>query len=121
MLITRTAVILVVVTDDHLRSTIARMVAGRGYDVLTAAHAGHAVLASLELPRVDVALIELAMADVSGLTVAARLRRRNPGLQAIYLAPPGTPACDGVLVRPFSADDLLERLSSTLAINPLAS
>ena len=46
-----------------------------------------------------------------------------PGLRSLYLAKAGTPECEGVLVRPFSRDDLVEKLivatvqhSSTLQV-----
>jgi hypothetical protein len=60
---------------------------------------------------VDVAAIELSMADLSGPALAERLRRHNPEMQAVYLAQSGTPECEGVLVRPFTRDDLLASLA----------
>ena len=54
------------------------------------------------------------MEDVSGPALAERLRRRCPGLRSLYLAKAGTPECEGVLVRPFSRDDLVEKLIVSL-------
>ena len=102
-------------TDADLRAVAARVLGAEGYDVRPAAHAGHAVLAAMQAPPVDVAVIELSMADVSGPALADRLRRQNPGLRAIYLAQPGTPECDGVLVRPFTRDDLLAELALAIS------
>jgi hypothetical protein len=78
--------------------------------VLTAAHAGHAVLACLGAGRVDVLAAELSMDDVSGPGLAERLRRHCPDLRAVYFAKSGTPECEGVIVRPFTRDDLLSML-----------
>ena len=103
-------VVLVVTADRDFREVAARVLGREGYRVLTAAHAGHAVLQSLQT-RVDVAAIELSMEDVSGPALAERLRRHHPALQTVYLAKVGTPECEGVLVRPFTRDDLLAGLA----------
>ena len=68
----------------------------------------------MDAPRVDVAAIELSMEDVSGPVLAERLRRRCPSLRSLYLAKAGTPECEGVLVRPFSREDLVEKLIVSL-------
>ncbi|MBA2259838.1 MAG: hypothetical protein H0W18_13155 [Acidobacteria bacterium] len=107
-------VVLLVTSDRELRESAAIALRMRGYRVLAAQHAGHAVLACIDAPRVDVAAIELSMEDVSGPALAERLRRRCPGLRSLYLAKAGTPECEGVLVRPFSRDDLVEKLIVSL-------
>ena len=109
-------VVLLVTGDRDLRESAAAALRGRGYQVLAAAHAGHAVLACIDAPHVDVAAIELSMEDVSGPVLAERLRRRCPGLRSLYLARAGTPECEGVLVRPFSRDDLVEKLIVELPV-----
>jgi CheY-like chemotaxis protein len=103
-------VILLVTSDRDLRESAAGTLRNRGYRVLSAQHAGHAVLACMEAAHVDIAAIELSMEDVSGPVLAERLRRRCPGLRSLYMAKAGTPECEGVLVRPFSRDDLVEKL-----------
>ena len=102
----RPPVVLLVTSDRDLRESAAARAAEPGYQVLAAPHAGHAVLACMDAPRVDVAAIELSMEDMSGPVLAERLRRRCPGLRSLYLAKAGTPECEGVLVRPFSREDL---------------
>ena len=111
---TNVPVILLVTADRDLREAAAAALNGRGYRVLAAAHAGHAVLACMDVERVDVAAIELSMDDVSGPVLAERLRRRCPGLKSLYLANAGTPEIDGILVRPFSREQLVERLIADL-------
>jgi CheY-like chemotaxis protein len=99
-------VVLVVTSDVNLRAAAARVLSDTGHAVLTAAHAGHAVLACLA-NRVDVLVAELAMDDVSGPGLAARLRRFCPNLYAVYLGNSGTAECEGVVVRPFTREDLV--------------
>ena len=103
-------VVLVVTADRDFREVAARVLGNEGYRVLTAAHAGHAVLHGLQ-SQVDLALIELSMEDLSGPALADRLRRQNPELRTVYLAKAGTPESEGVLVRPFTRDDLLAELT----------
>ena len=103
-------VVLVVTPDANLREAAARVLRREGYRVLTAAHAGHAVLACLEAGRVDMLAVELSMDDVSGPALAERLRRHCPDLRTMYFGQSGTPECEGVIVRPFTRDDLLAAL-----------
>jgi CheY-like chemotaxis protein len=103
----RATVVLVVTPDANLREVSTRVLAREGYRVLNAAHGGHAVLACLEAGHVDVLAVELSMEDVSGPALAERLRRHCPDLRTVYFAKSGTPECDGVIVRPFTRDDLL--------------
>jgi CheY-like chemotaxis protein len=103
-------VVLVVTPDANLREVSSRVLSREGYQVLTAAHAGHALLACLRAGRVDMLAAELSMDDLSGPALADRLRRHCPDLRAIYFAKSGTPECDGVIVRPFTREDLLRML-----------
>jgi len=112
-------VALLVTPDRNLREAAARALERDGYRVLSASHSGHAVLACLEAGNVDVAAIELAMDDVSGPALTERLRRHCPEMRAIFFAKSGTPECEGVLVRPFTRDDLLSRIGlSLVALQP---
>ncbi len=113
-----TPVVLVVTPDAGLREVAARVLTREGYSVLTAAHSGHAVLATLRSGRVDLLATELSMDDVSGPALASQLRRYCPELATVYFANPGSTECEGVLVRPFTRDDLLEALM--LALLPSA-
>jgi DNA-binding response OmpR family regulator len=105
---------LLVTPDTNLREAAGRALEADGYRVLRAAHSGHAVLACLEAGRVDVAAIELSMEDLSGPALAERLRRQCPDMQTLFFAKSGTPECEGVLVRPFTRDDLLARVGLSL-------
>lgn len=107
-------VVLFVSDDENLRQAAQRALRREGFDVVTAGHAGHALLACLN-GRVDIVATELVMRDVSGPALADRLRRHRPDLPVIYLAGPGTLECVGVVVRPFTRDDLVRELDLALA------
>lgn len=111
-------VVMLVTSDADLRQVVGRALEEAGYHVLTVAHAGHAVLACLKGERVDLLLVELATDEVSGPWLAERLRRLCPELQTLYFADAGTPPCEGLLVRPFTRDDLLARIGAEVGAWP---
>jgi DNA-binding response OmpR family regulator len=111
--------VLFVNADADLRTVASRVLEAQGYDVVAVAHSGHAVLYS-RTQQFDVLVAELSGPDVSGPTLAEQLRRHCPGLATVFVAYPGTPeGVDHVLVRPFTGDDLLERIE--LAISTVAA
>ena len=116
-----TPVVLVVTNDGDLREVSARVLGREGYMALTAAHAGHALLACLKAGHIDVLVAELSMDDVSGPALAARLQRHNPEMATVYVASAGTPECEGVLVRPFTRDDLLTAVAVRLAASAVTA
>ena len=107
-------VVLIVSADADLRAAAARVVDREGYRAITAAHAGHAVLACLR-ERIDIVATELCLEEMSGPALAARVRRHSPGVATVYFASAGTHECEGVLVRPFTSDDLVGALVSARA------
>ncbi|CAN5604805.1 MAG: response regulator [Acidobacteria bacterium] len=107
--------VLLVIGDADLRLGAARALEAAGFDVLTAAHSGHALLAAFSAGHIDILAADLSMDDLSGPTLAARLRRHHPALQTLFVAKAGTPECEGLIVRPFTRDDLLEAVSRTLS------
>ena len=108
-------VVLFVSDDENLREAAQRVLRREGFDVVTAGHAGHAVLACLNGGRIDVLATELAMRDTTGAALADRLRRYQRDLPVVYLAGAGTPESVGVVVRPFTRDDLVRALDLALA------
>jgi CheY-like chemotaxis protein len=107
-------VVLIVSADTNMRAAAARVAVREGYRAVTAAHAGHAILASLQT-RIDVLAADLSMEEMSGPALAGKLRRHNPGLGTVYFGNAGTRECDGVLVRPFTSDDLIGALVAARA------
>jgi len=69
------------------------------------------VLACLRAGRVDLLATELSMDDQSGPVLAEKLRRHCPSLATVFFANHGSVECEGVLVRPFTRDDLLAALA----------
>jgi DNA-binding response OmpR family regulator len=110
--------LLLVTPDADLREAGERALNRAGYAVRVAAHSGHALLASLTC-RVDVVITELSAPDISGPALVQLLRKRHPGLRAVFMANPGTPeGLEHVVVRPFTRDDLLARIAATSATSP---
>ena len=91
--------------------------------MLTAAHAGHALLSGLTLDRIDILISEMALDDMPGAALADRLRRNHAGLRSLFMADADTVKGDGLLVRPFTGDDLLSELGalSSSATSPQTS
>jgi len=121
------SVVLFVTEDSDLRTVAERALEAEGFEVVTAAHAGHALLACLAGKHVDVLVTELSMGDMAGPRLARRLRCHYPNLPVIYLADADAREREGpsttvtttlkasVLVRPFTCDDLVRHLASALA------
>lgn len=101
--------LLLVTGNADLRAVAARVLAREGYHVVIAAHSGHALLACLS-GRIDIMVAELALEDMTGPALAETLRRHQPALRAVYLGDAGTSPAEGVIVRPFTRDDLVLQL-----------
>jgi CheY-like chemotaxis protein len=107
--------VLFVNADADLREVVSRVLEDEGYDVRAVAHSGHAVLLS-RTNQFDVIVADLSGPDVSGPVLAAQLRRHYPRLTAVYVANAGTPeGMSHIVVRPFTREDLLERIESALS------
>jgi CheY-like chemotaxis protein len=107
--------ILIVTADENFGAVASRVLQREGYEVVTALHPGHAILAALTKTRIDVLITELRLDDMTGQRLAATLRRYHPELRSLFMAQPATPRQDGVLVRPFTRDELLIELNATPA------
>ena len=53
--------------------------------------------------------------DKPGAALADAIRRHHSELRSIFLADAGTPRRDGIVVRPFTRDDLLLELNAICA------
>lgn len=99
---------LFVSADRDLRDVVTRVLEREGYEVAAVDHSGHALL-RCRLAPVDVLVAELSGPDMSGPSLAERIRRHCPAVGTLYLANAGTLACvQNVLVRPFARDELVE-------------
>jgi DNA-binding response OmpR family regulator len=107
--------VLFVNADADLRAVVSRVLQREGFRVQTAAHSGHALLLCRTM-TFDVVVSELCGPDVSGPSLVEQLRRHHPAMSSVYLGSPGSPeGVDHLLVRPFTRDDLIERIELALA------
>lgn len=110
----RRPVVLFVSEDTNLRAAIGRVLPLEGYDVVTARHSGHALLACLSR-QIDILVTERALVQESGMALARRLKRYQPELRVLYLGPAGGDGHDDdLLARPFTSEDLVARLGAAL-------
>ena len=113
--------ILFVTGNADLRAVVERVLGREGYEITTASHSGHALLAGFECEHIDVLISELQLDGTTGETIAASLRRYHPAIRAVYMADTGTPPRPGVVVRPFTRDDLVREIEACRVISPAAS
>lgn len=109
--------VLFVSHDADLRAVSSRVLRKVGHDVTLAAHAGHAFLACMERNAFDVLVIENEMADGSSAAIVEWVRRRCPTLQVVRMCDPVTTLKGkGIaVVRPFTADDLIDAVLESAA------
>jgi len=107
--------VLIVTEDVNFSAVASRVLREEGYDVATAPHPGHAILFALTRCRLDVLITELQLDDMSGHRLAATLRRYHPQLRSLFMAQPTSFRRDGVLVRPFTREELLIELAAAPA------
>ncbi|RLV04470.1 DNA-binding response regulator [Streptomyces griseocarneus] len=115
-------VVLVVEDDPGVRSTLEQLLRFEGYRVLTAAD-GRQALDVLEQQRPDVAVVDVVMPRLDGLSLCRMLRRRGDRLPVLVLTArhqvgdrvAGLDAgADDYLVKPFATEELLARLRALL-------
>jgi two-component system, OmpR family, response regulator len=112
------------VVDDE--KTILELLAGSlrlaGFEVVTAA-SGKEALRAAAASRPDLVLLDVMMPDGDGFEVVRRMRSSGPDVPVIFLS-----ACDGVrervaglalggddyVTKPFSLDEVLERIRAVL-------
>ena len=114
--------ILIADDDRAIRESLARALGLEGYDVVQA-NDGAAALSLVESAQPDVAVLDVMMPNVDGLTVCRVLRaERNPIPILMLTARTETPdrvagldaGADDYLPKPFDLDELLARLRALL-------
>jgi DNA-binding NtrC family response regulator len=113
--------VLLVTADADLRQAAALALEAAGFEVRTATHSGHATLAALTATRIDVLASDLSGDDLSGPALAERLRRHHPALQTIFFGQSGTPERAGILVQPFTREQLLDAVARTADESPTSA
>src|SRR5262245_9188105 len=81
--------LLIVDDDEQLRQTLARRFQRQGMTV-TAAGSAEEALEKVDQVRCDVALLDLHLPGLSGIDLLARLKERQPQLEAIMLTAHGS-------------------------------
>ncbi|TLF76887.1 response regulator transcription factor [Nocardia cyriacigeorgica] len=116
------ASVLVVEDDPHVRSTLDQLLRFEGYRVHLAAD-GRQALELLERSRPDLAVVDVVMPELDGLSLCRMLRRRGDRLPILVLTArhqvgdrvAGLDAgADDYLAKPFAIDELLARLRALL-------
>jgi two-component system response regulator MprA len=114
----------VLIADDDraIRDALTRALGLEGYDVVQAVD-GNTALSLIESARPDVAILDVMMPNVDGLTVCRVLRAERNRLPVLMLtARTETPdrvagldaGADDYLAKPFELDELLARLRALL-------
>jgi two-component system response regulator GlrR len=119
--------ILVIDDDQGLLTLMNIRLSTAGYEV-TLAHSGEEALAQARDETFDLAIADLKMADMDGVTLLSHLLRIQPSLPVIILTAHGSiasaveatkkGACD-YLSKPFDPHDLLHRIEKTLEVQRL--
>jgi DNA-binding NtrC family response regulator len=121
------AVILVVDDEPDVVSLASDILAMKGYRVLEATGAAQALTVSQgHADSIDLLLTDLAMPDMTGRQLFDELSRRRPGLRAIFMsgltremiADYGVPEGAAFVIKPFTAERLLDKVAQVLAQKP---
>jgi len=117
--------ILVVEDNGPLRRLILRILEGCGYSVVEAASGEQGLERFREqASSLDLAIVDMVMPGLSGLDVAAEMERQRPGMNILYISGHassvamesiGRRSPDRVLIKPFDAGDLIDRVTRLLS------
>ncbi len=116
-------IVLVVDDDELVRKAIHRTLQGAGYRVIEARNAGEALLIfESRADPIPLLVTDVVMPRVTGMQLAARLRKLEPRLRVLFLS--GHPADqlalerdgehDAFVAKPVSPDDLLRTVRNVL-------
>ncbi|QWT19894.1 response regulator transcription factor [Bacillus sp. NP157] len=113
--------LLLVEDDPDIRSTLAGFLRGKGY-VVDEAASGEAAMAYLDLPGLDLVLLDVMLPGIDGLEVCRRIRARG-GPRIIMLTALGEATdkvvglemgADDYVTKPFDLRELLARVRAML-------
>ena len=122
-----TTQILVVDDEQNLRTLIEALLESAGYGVILAS-GGEAALAHAAAAEPDLAIVDLRMPGMDGLTLLEHLLRLHPELPVLMLTAHGTVAhaveamqkgAYDFVTKPFDSTDLLTRIAKALEVQRL--
>ncbi len=114
--------ILVIDDEPSVADALKVILSDSGYQVAIAA-TGREALEQLGKRRLDLAIIDVRLPDMSGLDVLRHLRRIHPNTPVIIITAHYTPelaaeslslGASGVLAKPFSPSDLLTMIETAI-------
>jgi DNA-binding response OmpR family regulator len=114
--------VLVIDDEEHLRTLLADILESDGYQVKTAAH-GREGLDSFQAERHDVVITDLGMPEMSGLEVAAAIKKIDPSTPVVLLTGLGfqfegknneNMKFDLLMSKPFQLDEVLAVVQNAL-------
>jgi DNA-binding response OmpR family regulator len=121
----RTTTILIAEDDDALRGIVTRVFWDQGYRTLEARHGNEALhLAELAAPYLDLVVTDVIMPELGGLELGRELARRWSSIPVLYISAypandifsrGGPPDSTPFLQKPFTPEELLERVRQLLA------
>jgi DNA-binding NtrC family response regulator len=118
--------ILIVDDEPHVCDMIERVLLEDQFEVDTARSASEA-LQRLEASPVDLAIVDLSLPDITGLTLAEAIRMLDPGTPVILITAYGTPAFEHItshpaishyVHKPFDLERLLSLVRESIALHP---
>jgi len=113
--------ILVVDDEPNILATVAPLLRGRGYDVMSAM-TGRAALEVFDRDRPDLVLLDLGLPDMSGVDICRQIRRSS-ATPILVLSARGAEGdkvqaldagADDYVTKPFGAEELLARVRVAL-------
>lgn len=113
--------VLVIDDEPSVADAISVILSDSGYQVVVAM-SGRKALEELSKRRLDLAIIDVHLPDMSGLDVLRHLRRSHPDVTVIIITAHYTPelaaeslslGAAGVLAKPFSPSDLLTMIETS--------
>jgi CheY-like chemotaxis protein len=109
--------VLVVEDEPTVRTMAVRTLQEVGYKVYEAGHGREALdLIEGRASQVDLVVTDIGMPEMDGHELARRLQTARPGVPLLYMSGYGDAGTvSPFLQKPFSPDDLVERVAAVLA------
>jgi len=115
--------VLIVEDDTLLRNMTARLLEHSGYSAVVAGSAAQALAVATARTDINVALIDMVLPDMSGLDLAAEIRRLAPAVSIAFMS--GftgdhfkRPVSEPCVTKPFTLEALTRAVEDALGHRP---